>query len=63
MECKRCSQIRRGIIDIGRNKRVIELKRCGLKKCCNCGIVKSIDNDFHKKTAKCKKCKKIERSV
>lgn len=55
--CYRCLNISRGIIEFGRNKNVSELRKNGLKKCYKCLEIKSIDNDFHKNTACCKKCK------
>ena len=55
--CYRCLYISRGVVEVGRNKNILELKKQGLKKCYKCLEIKSIDNDFHKNTACCKKCK------
>jgi hypothetical protein len=54
--CYRCLYISRGIVEVGRNKNVLDLKNKGLKKCYKCLQIKSIDNDFYKNTAKCKTC-------
>lgn len=55
--CKVCRAKEKGVLDIGRVKRVQELREKGLRKCYKCKEIKNIGTGFHKKSSKCKTCR------
>lgn len=54
--CKECDLRRRGVVNIGRNERIKELRDAGLKKCPKCQKIKKIDTQFWKGCSRCIEC-------
>lgn len=54
--CNKCALRRMGVVDIGRNERIKELRDAGLKKCPKCQKIKKIDTQFWKGRSRCIEC-------
>lgn len=57
--CRECELRQKGVVDVGRNRKIKALREAGLKKCYKCQLIKKIDSDFYKGTGCCKVCKNI----